>query len=65
MAGAVDLLMIDSKKMFNEQQIKYIVREALEALDYLHESSLVIHRDMKAGNLLLTDNGSIKCYSHI
>jgi serine/threonine protein kinase len=32
----------------------------LEALDYLHETLYVIHRDMKASNILLTSTNEIK-----
>ena len=58
--GAVDLLMADAQKSLTESQIKFTIRETLEALAYLHDNSFVIHRDMKAGNILLTENGSIK-----
>ena len=60
MAGAVDLLMLDLNQHLTEMQIKYIMREVLEALIYLHEQACVIHRDMKAGNILLTENGCVK-----
>ena len=58
--GAVDTLMFDLDKSLNEQQIQYIIRETLEALAYLHENMFVIHRDMKAGNILLTEHGHVK-----
>lgn len=57
--GAVDSLMFDLDKCLNEPQIQYIIRETLEALAFLHES-YVIHRDMKAGNILLTEHGKVK-----
>lgn len=43
----------------DEQSIKYVVRELLLALEYLH-SERKIHRDVKAGNLLLSSTGAIK-----
>ena len=58
--GAVDTLMFDLDKPLNESQIRYVIRETLEALVYLHENSFVIHRDMKAGNILLTEAGKVK-----
>ena len=58
--GAVDSLMFDLDKPLTEPQIKYVIRETLEALVYLHENCFVIHRDMKAGNILLTEHGHVK-----
>jgi serine/threonine protein kinase len=45
---------------FSEPQIKYMVRGTVEALFYLHETQYVIHRDMKASNILLTENNEVK-----
>lgn len=42
-----------------EPQIKVVCRQMLEALDYLH-SMKIIHRDLKAGNILLMLDGDIK-----
>uniref|UniRef100_A0AAY4BTJ2 non-specific serine/threonine protein kinase n=1 Tax=Denticeps clupeoides TaxID=299321 RepID=A0AAY4BTJ2_9TELE len=42
-----------------EPQIQVICRQMLEALAYLH-SKKIIHRDLKAGNILLTLDGDIK-----
>uniref|UniRef100_A0A8D0CGY8 non-specific serine/threonine protein kinase n=1 Tax=Scleropages formosus TaxID=113540 RepID=A0A8D0CGY8_SCLFO len=42
-----------------EPQIQVICRQTLEALVYLH-SKKIIHRDLKAGNILLTLDGDIK-----
>jgi STE20-like kinase len=58
--GAVDTLMFDLDKPLNEQQIQFVIRETLEALVYLHDTCFVIHRDMKAGNILLTETGGVK-----
>ena len=57
--GAVDSLMFDLDKCLNEAQIQYVVRETLQALAFLHERH-VIHRDMKAGNILLSERGHVK-----
>ena len=57
--GAVDSLMLDLDKCLNESQIQYVVRETLQALAFLHERH-VIHRDMKAGNILLSERGHVK-----
>lgn len=58
--GAVDTLMFDLDKPLTEPQIQYVIRETLEAMVYLHENCHVIHRDMKAGNILLTESGLVK-----
>uniref|UniRef100_A0A3Q2TC91 non-specific serine/threonine protein kinase n=1 Tax=Fundulus heteroclitus TaxID=8078 RepID=A0A3Q2TC91_FUNHE len=42
-----------------EPQIRVVCRQMLEALDYLHRMK-IIHRDLKAGNVLLTLEGDIK-----
>ena len=58
--GAVDNIMLELDKNLNESQIQYIIQETLEALVYLHDNSYVIHRDIKAGNILLTESGVVK-----
>ncbi|KAL5022355.1 hypothetical protein ScPMuIL_001510 [Solemya velum] len=58
-AGALDSMMVDLEKPLSEDQIKYVCREMCEALVYLHNNR-VIHRDLKAGNVLLTMDGDVK-----
>lgn len=43
----------------NEAQGRFIVREILETLQYIHSRG-VAHRDMKPENLLLSDTGHVK-----
>lgn len=43
----------------SEPQIRCIARQLFEALDFLHASHC-IHRDLKAGNILLCPDGSIR-----
>ncbi|KAM9348327.1 serine/threonine-protein kinase 10 [Symphorus nematophorus] len=57
--GAVDATMLELDRGLTEPQIKVVCRQMLEALDYLH-SMKVIHRDLKAGNILLMLDGDIK-----
>ena len=57
--GAIDSIMLDLEKPLKESQIKYICREMCKGLKFLHENK-VIHRDLKAGNVLLTLDGDVK-----
>ncbi|RXN28503.1 serine threonine- kinase 10-like protein [Labeo rohita] len=57
--GAVDAIMLELDRGLQEPQIKVICKQMLEALQYLH-SMKIIHRDLKAGNILLTLDGDIK-----
>ena len=47
------------KKPLKEEEISAICQDALQGLDYLHSLGR-IHRDVKAGNILLTENGTVK-----
>jgi serine/threonine protein kinase len=58
--GAVDNIMTTLEHGLDEKQIRFIGYEVLEALDYLHTQQFVIHRDIKASNILLTQSGHVK-----
>ena len=58
LGSASDLLEVH-KKPLAEKEIATIMRDSLDGLDYLH-SKFYIHRDIKAGNILLTDDGTVK-----
>uniref|UniRef100_A0A8C7E3H4 non-specific serine/threonine protein kinase n=1 Tax=Naja naja TaxID=35670 RepID=A0A8C7E3H4_NAJNA len=57
--GAVDAVMLELERPLTEPQIRVVCRQTLEALHYLHENK-IIHRDLKAGNILFTLDGDIK-----
>ncbi|XP_050676365.1 serine/threonine-protein kinase 10 isoform X2 [Leptidea sinapis] len=57
--GALDSVMSELEKGLSESQIAYVCREMCRGLEFLH-SRRVIHRDLKAGNVLATMTGGVK-----
>lgn len=64
--GALDSIMVELEKPLTEPQIAYICYHMCQGLCFLHKNK-VIHRDLKAGNVLLTMAGGVKIgnYFHI
>ncbi|WAR01779.1 TAOK1-like protein [Mya arenaria] len=58
LGSASDILEVH-KKPLKEEEIAQICHDALQGLVYLHSQNK-IHRDVKAGNILLTENGTVK-----
>jgi serine/threonine protein kinase/Tfp pilus assembly protein PilF len=46
--------------VFEPQEIAGWIAQLCEALDYAHNRARVIHRDLKPGNLMLTQRGDLK-----
>lgn len=57
--GAIDSIMVELSRGLTEAQIQCVMKEVLKALDFLHQNN-VIHRDLKAGNVLLTNDAKVK-----
>ena len=57
--GALDDIIIELDHGLTESQIVCVTKQLFEALCYLH-SHRIIHRDIKAGNLLLCSQGTIR-----
>lgn len=57
--GALDSIMNELGKPLTEPQIAYVCKHMTAGLDFLHKNK-IIHRDLKAGNVLLTMEGGVK-----
>ncbi|KAL6052912.1 TAO kinase 1a [Balamuthia mandrillaris] len=58
-AGSIGDLLVVKKQALSESQIRMIVYQVLKGLEHLH-SRRMIHRDIKAGNVLLNKKGQVK-----
>ncbi|KAH0571605.1 Kinase, STE STE20 [Spironucleus salmonicida] len=58
-AGALTDLMRESARVLDEKEAAYVIKQSLQALKFLHDQK-ILHRDVKANNLLVSDDGIIK-----
>lgn len=58
--GAMDWIYRNYPKSLSEDQICIILSGALKGLQYLHDEVFLIHRDIKSGNILITESGEVK-----
>eukprot|EP00041_Stephanoeca_diplocostata_P034739 m.1200198 g.1200198 ORF g.1200198 m.1200198 type:complete len:401 (+) comp24572_c0_seq34:282-1484(+) len=57
--GALDDVVLDRRKGLSEPQLRSFCAQMVAGLAYMHENG-VYHRDVKAGNVLLTAAGMVK-----
>jgi STE20-like kinase len=57
--GALDSVIVELEKGLTEKQIAYVCHGMCLGLVHLHKQG-IIHRDLKAGNVLLTCEGGVK-----
>lgn len=50
---------IELERPLTEPQIRVVCKQTLQAILYLHDNK-IIHRDLKAGNILITLDGDVK-----
>lgn len=58
--GSLRDILDSGKKTLNENQIRCIMHDLLFALQALHAKYKIVHRDIKAGNILLSHTGQLK-----
>lgn len=57
--GSVRDLLETSNYTFDESEIAFVISNTLRGLAYLHGEK-IIHRDVKAANILLTEEAQVK-----
>jgi len=59
-AGGDLLTYVRKRRKLKEDQAKFFFKQIMEGLAYIHNSKLIVHRDIKLDNILLDDQGRIK-----
>ncbi|CAM9723806.1 unnamed protein product [Discosporangium mesarthrocarpum] len=57
--GSLQTLFKDSNTVLDEPTTQWVIREILQALNYLH-TERKIHRDIKASNILVASDGTVR-----
>ncbi|KAJ5066054.1 sterile20-like kinase isoform b-related [Anaeramoeba ignava] len=57
--GSIHDIMKKIRKPLTEEQTQAVLKSTIDGLSYLH-SQKILHRDIKAGNIFVTDSGEIK-----
>ena len=52
--------MVDAKYKFNTREIKCIVKQLFEVLDFLQKEKRILHRDIKCSNVLISHRHIVK-----
>ena len=58
--GSLRDLLDSRKQVLSEDQISIVMRDVLQGLKMIHQQHHILHRDIKAANILLNSNGEIK-----
>jgi serine/threonine protein kinase len=51
---------VRKRRKLKEVNAKYLFKQLVEGLNYIHTQKFVIHRDIKLDNILLDAKGNIK-----
>lgn len=57
--GSITDLMRDANRVLDEGECAFVIKHLLEALVYLKQKK-ILHRDIKGGNILITEEGDVK-----
>lgn len=51
---------VRKRRKLKEENAKYLFKQLIEGLNYIHTKKFVVHRDIKLDNILLDQSGRIK-----